>query len=245
MTTPKLPPPPRSAQNSSGFSSALARACVPSARTTSASIRLSIVSPCLRERWPMPPPRVRPPTPVVRDDPRRRGQAGLVGRGVDLAPRAAAADADGARGRIDLDGLQEGEVEDDSVVADPQPAAVVAAAANGEQQVVAAREGDRLGHVRGAGAAGDQRRPAVDHRVEDRARRSRSRGPRDRSARPRTSPRAPARAACATFVVVLILASFIGLRRRPGFAPDRKRTVTGPTAAVMTWIDTVRSPTSA
>ena len=45
VTTPKLPPPPRSAQNRSGCSSALACTCVPSASTTSAPIRLSIVSP--------------------------------------------------------------------------------------------------------------------------------------------------------------------------------------------------------
>ncbi len=65
VTTPKLPPPPRSAQNRSGFSSALACTSVPSASTTSASSRLSIVRPYLRVRWPMPPPSVSPPTPVV------------------------------------------------------------------------------------------------------------------------------------------------------------------------------------
>ena len=65
VTTPKFPPPPRSAQNRSGFSSALARTRSPLASTTSASSRLSIASPCLRLRWPMPPPSVRPPTPVV------------------------------------------------------------------------------------------------------------------------------------------------------------------------------------
>ena len=47
------------------FSSALARVVLPSASTTSTSSRLSIVSPCLRVRWPRPPPSVRPPTPVV------------------------------------------------------------------------------------------------------------------------------------------------------------------------------------
>ena len=65
VTTPKLPPPPRSAQNSSGFSSAEARTIEPSARTTSASSRLSMVRPPERAMCPMPPPSVSPPTPVV------------------------------------------------------------------------------------------------------------------------------------------------------------------------------------
>src|SRR5207248_8501918 len=50
VTTPKLPPPPRSAQNSSGCSFALACARDPSARTTSAPSRLSIVRPRSEER---------------------------------------------------------------------------------------------------------------------------------------------------------------------------------------------------
>ena len=46
----KLPPPPRSAQKRSGFSSALARTSLPSAVTISAEIRLSMAMPCLRMR---------------------------------------------------------------------------------------------------------------------------------------------------------------------------------------------------
>ena len=64
VTTPKLPPPPRSAQNRSGCSVALARTQRPSASTTCADSRLSIVSPCTRVSQPQPPPSVRPPTPV-------------------------------------------------------------------------------------------------------------------------------------------------------------------------------------
>src|ERR1700721_2213582 len=47
------------------FSSALATANLPSARTTSAANRLSMVNPYFRVKCPMPPPRVKPPTPVV------------------------------------------------------------------------------------------------------------------------------------------------------------------------------------
>ena len=50
VTTPKLPPPPRIAQKRSGFSSALAVTCVPSASTSFAESRLSIVSPWRRVR---------------------------------------------------------------------------------------------------------------------------------------------------------------------------------------------------
>ena len=65
VTTPKLPPPPRMAQNSSGFSFSLANTTLPSASTTSAQIRLSQVSPYFDDVQPMPPPSVKPPTPVV------------------------------------------------------------------------------------------------------------------------------------------------------------------------------------
>ena len=69
VTTPKLPPPPRSAQKRSGCSSSLARTSVPSARTTSAAIRLSMVRPKRRVRWPVPPPSVSPATPVLAMNP--------------------------------------------------------------------------------------------------------------------------------------------------------------------------------
>ena len=45
VTTPKLPPPPRTAQNRSGFSVSLARRSCPSAVTISTERRLSQVSP--------------------------------------------------------------------------------------------------------------------------------------------------------------------------------------------------------
>jgi len=64
VTTPKLPP-PRTAQNRSGSWSASARTNLPSARTTSTARRLSRLRPYWRLRWPIPPPRVRPPTPVL------------------------------------------------------------------------------------------------------------------------------------------------------------------------------------
>src|SRR5262249_59108335 len=64
VTTQKLPPPPRSAQNRSALFVSPAVTTLPSARTTSADNRLSMVRPYSRVRYPIPPPSVRPPTPV-------------------------------------------------------------------------------------------------------------------------------------------------------------------------------------
>jgi hypothetical protein len=50
VTTPKLPPPPRNAQNRSGWVVSSAVTKVPSARTTSAESRLSMVRPNRRVR---------------------------------------------------------------------------------------------------------------------------------------------------------------------------------------------------
>ena len=54
VATPKLLSPPRIAQNSSGSESSLAGTVWPSAVTTSAASRLSIVSPVLRSQEPDP-----------------------------------------------------------------------------------------------------------------------------------------------------------------------------------------------
>ena len=70
VATPKFPPPPRSAQNRSGWLSASARSSSPSAVTTSAASRSSMVMPCLRTRNPIPPLSVIPPTPTVPASPK-------------------------------------------------------------------------------------------------------------------------------------------------------------------------------
>ena len=54
-----------------------------------------------------------------RDDPARRRQPVLVGRLVDLAPGAAAADAHRAGLRVHLDAVQRGKVDHDAAVACP------------------------------------------------------------------------------------------------------------------------------
>ena len=139
-----------------------------------------------------------------RDDPARRREAVLARRAVDLAPGAAAADADRPGLRVDVD---------------------VLASARGRsprrRRTCPARR--RCGRRRGrpaagrapgrsvtisrdvvrAGAAGDQRRPLVDHRVVDLARLVVVGvvGPISRPRKPGSSRRA----ACAGVVIVLML----------------------------------------
>ena len=79
----------------------------------------------------MPPPRVSPPTPVVRDDAGRRGQAeGAVAW--STSPQVQPPSTRTVLVRLDRGAPHRAEVDDQRVVADAQPAGVVAAAADGE-----------------------------------------------------------------------------------------------------------------
>src|SRR5436305_13596470 len=69
VTTPKLPPPPRKAQNKLALFAASARRSEPSAVTTVDASTLSHDSPNLRVSHPVPPPRTRPPAPVCETTP--------------------------------------------------------------------------------------------------------------------------------------------------------------------------------
>ena len=158
VTIPKLPPPPRSPQSRSAFSVSLAWTSRPSAVTTSAPTRLSQARPCLRISQPMPPPSVKPPTPVDGDEAAGRGEAVRLRLVVDVGPDGAAADGRAARLGVDAHAVHRPEVDHDAVVARREAGDAVAAAAHGDRQVVAAREADRGDHVGRAGAADDQRR---------------------------------------------------------------------------------------
>ena len=70
VTTPKLPPPPRIAQNRSGCEPASTRRTSPSPVTISAPSIESIVRPSLRDRYPIPPPSVIPPIPTDGESPK-------------------------------------------------------------------------------------------------------------------------------------------------------------------------------
>ena len=70
VTTPKLPPPPRSAQQQVGVVAASQAVTVsPAAVTTVAPTSRSQVSPYRRATTPMPPPSARPESPTVGQEP--------------------------------------------------------------------------------------------------------------------------------------------------------------------------------
>ena len=151
VTTPKLPPPPRIAQNRSGFSFSFAWTTLPSASTTSAPRMLSIERPSPARQVADPAAEHQPACAGGGDDPRRRRQAVLVRGRVDVAEQRAAADLDGAVLRVDLDAVQLGEVDHEPVVDARETRAVVAAAADREVEPVLAPvvdRGDDVVHVR-------------------------------------------------------------------------------------------------
>ena len=170
MTTPKLPPPPRSPQKRSAFSSALARTVCPSAVTTSAASRLSQVRPYLRISQPMPPPSVRPAMPVWEICPPVTARPWAWVACVQLAPEDTGLGAHGALLRVHFDALHRRQVDHHPAVVDRVAGQAVAAAAHGNEQVVFAGVGDGRHHIRRGFATGDHCRPPVDHAVPDLAR---------------------------------------------------------------------------
>ena len=199
VTTPKLPPPPRSAHSSSGFSVAEARTRSPSAVTSSAASRLSQARPCLRSSQPEPPPSVRPATPVLDTRPPVvASPCSWVARSTcaHVAPPPIAGDAPL---RVDLDEVDPAHVEHDALA---QRAAGdgVAAGAHGDLEALRGGEGERLGDVVGGRAARHVARARLDHGVEQDARvlvGGRAGlvedGRRDRGHAPKLRPRAAAR----------------------------------------------------
>ena len=99
------------------------------------------------------------------DDPSRGGEAERLGRRVEVEPRRAALGAREPRIGVDRDGTHRREVDHEAVVADAVPGRVVAASAHGDLQLLCAGEVESRGDVGRAGAARDQRRPAVDQGV--------------------------------------------------------------------------------
>ena len=173
-TIPKLPPPPRSPHSRSGRSSSLAGKTSPSAVTTSAPTRLSHDSPYLRCSQPMPPPSVRPATPVVEIRPPVVASpcaAVAASRSAQVAPGCTVAvpPAD-----VDLDAAHRREVDDHPAVAGAQPGHAVSAASHREWNPRGPRQRHGRDDVLGRTAPRDQRRPGVDGAVPDSLERRRS-----------------------------------------------------------------------
>ena len=102
-----------------------------------------------------------------RVDAERDGKAVLLRGCVELGERDARLHARGARGGIHDDALHRRQVDHEAVVAHGIAGDVVARAFDRDQQVVRGREANRLLHLRRRGAARDQARPAIDHRIPD------------------------------------------------------------------------------
>src|SRR6516225_1597146 len=155
VTTPKLPPPPRTAQKRSGLSLAFAVTKRPLASTTSTDKRLSMVRPHWRVKWPMPPPSVSPPIPVVDKIPvgtARPNACAAWSTSPNTAPPPASTRP---LLRVDANIIHSRQIDDERIVANAQPCETVAAAANGHDQVVLAAKIDRGDDVRHIAATGD------------------------------------------------------------------------------------------
>src|SRR5215211_2039837 len=132
VTTPKLPPPPRSPQKSSEFSVSLACTRSPRAVTTSAASMLSSVSPNGRVNQPKPPPSVSPNSPVP-----DRTPLGTMRPALSVARSRSPNVTPGAAVTLELSestatSFHRPQVEHDAVVHGPVTGDVVAAAAHGE-----------------------------------------------------------------------------------------------------------------
>ena len=170
VTTPKLPPPPRRAQNRS--------VCEDSDRVHERAVREHDVrAEQVVDGEAEPPGQVadaaaerQPRDAGGADDAGRRRHAERDRGVVDVAPGAAGVGAHGVVHRVDRGAAQPRQVDDQRAVGDTQAARVVAAAAHGDVEAARAPVADAGDDVGGVVAVGDHRRPLVDHGVVDGAR---------------------------------------------------------------------------
>ena len=166
VATPKLPPPPRIAQNSSGWrlvvdveQLAVGGHQLGGQQLVDRQAVLSDqVADAAAEGEPADPDRAGVAEPG-------RQPVGAGGGGV-LAGRQPRLGPGGALLGVDLQGVHVGQVEHDAAVGGAVPGQAVAAAANRQLQPGLACQRHHLGHVAGVGGPDDDRRPAVDAAVE-------------------------------------------------------------------------------
>ena len=110
-----------------------------------------------------------PGNPGRRHAPAGGGEAVGLGRAIHVGPDGAAADSHDAPVGVDVDVGHATHVEHDAVVAQRQTGDGVPAGAHGDRQLVLACEGQGRHDVVDGDALDHEQRPAVDHRVEERA----------------------------------------------------------------------------
>ena len=166
VTIPRFPPPPRSPQNRSGFSSVEAVTMRPSAVTTSALSKLSQAKPKLRSSHPLPDPRERPPTPVVETRPPVTARpcswvAASTTPQVAPPPTRAVLDSGSTRDLVEPSQVDAQPPVDHRRAGDAVPSAV-----HRDRQSFVARDSECGNHVARPLATHDQLGTVVDHPVE-------------------------------------------------------------------------------
>ena len=114
-----------------------------------------------------PPAERKPANARRRDDPRWNRKTECMRRMVNITPYRAASGKYRAFLRIHVNIIHSRQIDDEPIVANAQPCGIVAAAANGHDQVVLAAKIDRRDDVRHIAATGDQAGPPIDHGVVD------------------------------------------------------------------------------
>ena len=168
--TPKLPPPPRIAQNRSGFSLGARPAHLPvggddldcAEIVGGEAVAAADPAEATAEREAGDAGR--------RDDPARHDQPERLRGAVDVDPGGAGLHLHLAGRRIHLDLLVRREVDHHAAVAQRRAGDVVATAADRQRQAAVAGEPDALGDVTGVARPDDQGRAPLDHGVPDPAR---------------------------------------------------------------------------
>src|SRR6185503_3308447 len=100
---------------------------------------------------------------------RRRAGKVHIGQPVDVTPAGAGLHNGGGPAGVEGDGAHLADVDHDATGGETEPGGVVTAAAHRDRQTGVAGEADRAGHVVGAGAAAQYRRPGSHVAVEQHA----------------------------------------------------------------------------
>ncbi len=134
----------------------------------------------------------------VTDDADRADEPVRLRRDVELTEQRAAVHPRGARRRIHRHAVHRRQVHDETAVAARVPGRAVAAGADGQLEVLLAREPDRRRDVRSRPGPDDDRRPALVDRVPQPARIVVGRVPRRDDLAGERVPKAPRLVACQT-----------------------------------------------